>query len=157
MLAFFHLCHYHCLMAQSAYDKALYLLTSREHTERELRTKLSQKGYREEDVDGAMERVKREGYLSEERFVEVFLRSRMRKSPEGKRILMMRLLEKGSPKSIASEILDQFWESEEWKKSLKDELESITRRKGKDYAVSKMMQKGFTMREIKEAMEDEDE
>ena len=63
-------------MAQSAYDKAISLLAMREHTKNELKDKLEKKGYREDDISDAISRLDREGYISEERFAEVFIRSR---------------------------------------------------------------------------------
>ena len=75
----------------SAYDRALSLLAVREHTEHEIRQKLREKGCSPDDIDDAVTRLLREHAISEERFIEVFVRSRMRKSPEGKYILSQRL------------------------------------------------------------------
>lgn len=141
-------------MAQTAYDKALYLLSSREHTEKELKEKLSLKGYGQEDIEDAVVRLKRENYLSEERFAEVYIRSRLRKSPEGKSILSLRLQEKGTPRGVAQAALQEAWERGDYLESLKEAYSSYERKKGKEYAIQKLMQKGFSMREIQEARED---
>ena len=52
-------------MDRSSYDKAIKLLSLREHTEKELRAKLEDKGFSGEDIDSTIERLKTEGYLSE--------------------------------------------------------------------------------------------
>ena len=125
------------------YDKAVYLLSMREHTEKELRNKLVQKGYSGKDIEETVERLKKEHYLSEERFVECFVRSRMRKSPEGKYLLGMRLSEKGSPREIYSPYLDEFFENEEHVPFVRDNLEKLLRQKGREKAKLTLMKKGF--------------
>ena len=143
-------------MAQSAYDKAVSLLAIREHTKKELKEKLENKGYREDEISSSLERLEKEGYISEERFAEVFIRSRLKKSPEGKSIILYRLMEKGCLKDIASAFIEEAWENELWLEPLKKELDTLIRRKGQEYAEAKMRQKGFSFREIKEAMESDE-
>ena len=143
-------------MAQSAYDKAVSLLAIREHTKKELKERLENKGYREDEISSSLERLEKEGYISEERFAEVFIRSRLKKSPEGKSIILYRLMEKGCPKDIASSSIEDAWENELWLEPLKKELDTLIRRKGQEYAEAKMRQKGFSFREIKEAMESDE-
>ena len=143
-------------MAQSAYDKAVSLLAIREHTKKELKEMLENKGYREDEISSSLERLEKEGYISEERFAEVFIRSRLKKSPEGKSIILYRLMEKGCPKDIASSFIEDAWENELWLEPLKKELDTLIRRKGQEYAEAKMRQKGFSFREIKEAMESDE-
>lgn len=144
-------------MSQSAYDKALYLLSSREHTERELHTKLLQKGYGEEDVENAVVRLKKEGALSEERFAEVFIRSRLRKSAEGRSLLSLRLQEKGTPRTVAQAALEEAWENEVYLEPLREAYHDYARKKGTEYARGKLMQKGFTLSEIRRVEERDDD
>lgn len=61
---------------RSAYDKALGLLARREHSRRELKTKLRQGGYEGEETTAAIERLGEQRYQDDERFAEVLLRSR---------------------------------------------------------------------------------
>ncbi len=140
-------------MAQSAYDKAVSLLAIREHTKKELKEKLENKGYGEDEISSSLEHLEKEGYISEERFAEVFIRSRLKKNPEGYTLILCRLMEKGCSREIASRALDEAWENRLWLDPLKRELEALTRRKGEEYAVAKMRQKGFTNSEIREAKE----
>ena len=143
-------------MAQSAYDKAVSLLAIREHTKKELKEKLENKGYREDEISSSLERLENEGYISEERFAEVFIRSRLKKSPEGRSVLLCRMMEKGCPRDISSNAIDEAWEDKLWVETLRNELKTIERRKGEEYAVQKMKQKGFTSYEIREAKEDDE-
>lgn len=141
----------------SAYDRALALLAVREHTEKEIRTKLRQKEYSEEEIDDAVDRLLSEHAISEERFMEVFVRSRMRKSPEGKYILSQRLNEKGSPKSIWRPYLDEWWENGEWVPYLTVALESGIRRKGREKTLASLARKGWSWSELNRALSEIDE
>jgi len=62
---------------RSAYDKALGLLGRREHSRRELKTKLRQGGYQGEETSAAIDRLGEQQYQDDDRFAEVLLRSRI--------------------------------------------------------------------------------
>lgn len=62
---------------RSAYDKALGLLARREHSRRELKTKLRQGGYQGEETTAAIDRLGEQHYQDDDRFAEVLLRSRI--------------------------------------------------------------------------------
>ena len=62
---------------RSAYDKALGLLARREHSRRELKTKLRQGGYAGEETIAAIDRLGEQQYQDDDRFAEVLLRSRI--------------------------------------------------------------------------------
>ncbi len=59
------------------WNRALRLLTRREHSVLELRQKLQRKGYEAEQVDPVLERLVAEGLLNEHRFAESFTRLRV--------------------------------------------------------------------------------
>lgn len=61
---------------RSAYDKALGLLARREHSRRELKTKLRQSGYEGEETSAAIDRLGEQHYQDDDRFAEVLVRSR---------------------------------------------------------------------------------
>jgi regulatory protein len=62
---------------RSAYDKALDLLARREHSRKELKTKLRQGGYEGEETVDAIDRLGEQHYQDDDRFAEVLLRSRI--------------------------------------------------------------------------------
>ena len=134
-----------------AYDKAISLLSMREHTEKELREKLSARSFPHEDIDNAIARVRREGYLSEERFAEIFIRSRLRKLPEGRGLLSLRLRERGCPDAIARKALDDAWEREDYLMPLVSFLDELQRKKGNEKALATLYRKGFTSSEVRAA------
>ncbi len=61
---------------ETAYACALRLLVRREHSERELRFKLECRDTDAAVIDAVVERLVGDGYLSDARFAEVFVRSR---------------------------------------------------------------------------------
>lgn len=62
---------------RTAYDKALGLLARREHSRKELKTKLRQGGYEGEETSAAIDRLGEQHYQDDDRFGEVMLRSRI--------------------------------------------------------------------------------
>ncbi|RAO75252.1 regulatory protein RecX [Dyella jiangningensis] len=60
----------------SAYNKALGLLARREHSRRELKLKLRQKGYESEEAGAALDRLGEQHYQDDDRFAEMLVRSR---------------------------------------------------------------------------------
>ena len=62
----------------AAYSCAVRALGRREHCAAELRAKLQQRDYGDEVISMVLERLKADGYLSEARFAEAFLRMRLR-------------------------------------------------------------------------------
>ena len=134
-----------------AYDKAVSFLAMREHTEKEIREKLSARSFSPEDIDSAIGRLRREGLLSEERFAEFFIRSRLRKLPEGRSILSMRLRERGCPDAVARKALSEAWEREDYLMPLASYLEELERKKGREKALAALYRKGFSSSEVRAA------
>jgi regulatory protein len=60
-----------------AYDKGLGLLGRREHSARELKTKLARKGHAKEDIASALGRLRDKSYQSDERFGVSIARTRV--------------------------------------------------------------------------------
>ena len=135
-----------------AYERAIRLLAVREHTEKEIRQKLSAKGYSAEEIDSAVSKLIAERSLSEERFADSYIRSRLRKSPEGKSILRMRLKEKGTPSDVADSALSAAWERGDYLKPLSLYYSTLVRRKGEEGARAVLLRKGFRESEIREAV-----
>ncbi len=79
--------------AERAYQKALFLLERRDHTEAELRQKLKNKDFLPESIDKVIERLKEYKLIDDRRFTEQYLRYHM--GEQSKRTLSMKLLQKG--------------------------------------------------------------
>lgn len=129
--------------SDDAYEKALGLLVLREHTRSELEMKLGRKGFRDDDIISALDRLEKEGSLDEQRFAEVFIRSRLRKNPEGKFLLARRLEMRGCRKSAYQGVLDKVFEDGEYLPYLEAAVEKSLRLKGREKTLSAFIQKGF--------------
>jgi regulatory protein len=90
---------------RTAYDKALGLLARREHSRRELKTKLRQYGYEGEEATAAIDRVGAQHYQDDDRFAEVLLRSRIAQG-YGPMRLRMELKTHGLSDARIRELLD---------------------------------------------------
>jgi regulatory protein len=61
----------------SAYEKALGLLARREHSARELKTKLARRGFDADENAAALERLRSKDFQNDARFGEMLVRSRI--------------------------------------------------------------------------------
>jgi regulatory protein len=88
-----------------ATEAGIRLLTARPRAEKELRTRLRQKGYEAGAIDAAIERLRGWGYLDDEAFARTWVANRMAHRPRGSRLLAQELRHKGVDRDqIASAI-----------------------------------------------------
>lgn len=66
-------------MKSDVHLAAIHLLASREHSSAELRRKLSAKDFPEAEIDDVLASLEQEGLLSNERYAECYVRSRINK------------------------------------------------------------------------------
>ena len=93
-------------------DQALRFLSLREHNRRELALKLKNKGYEQDIINRTLDSLEEDGSLSEERYVEAYIRSSNRRHPEGKSMMMARLLSKGADREVCSRVLDNIYNND---------------------------------------------
>lgn len=86
-------------------DRALRLLARREHSVRELRTKLAARGFADDDIACALEHLAGRDLLSDQRFAEAFLRSR-RERGQGPLRIRAQLRQRGVSAELVSAALD---------------------------------------------------
>ena len=72
---------------RSVYDKALGLLARREHSARELKTKLAARGHAKDEASAAIDRLKEQEYQSDDRFAASLARRRAAQGYGPRRIL----------------------------------------------------------------------
>ncbi len=82
-------------------------LARRSHFERELERKLHQRGYDSEEVADTLERLRDQGFVDDRRTAGEFVRSRLRRAPEGRRKLSSELSRRGVPSEIITEVLEE--------------------------------------------------
>lgn len=95
-------------MSRSAYTCALELLARREHSQKQLTEKLRQKGFTDlEEIRQVLETLVSQGYQSDQRFAEAYMRSRIQKG-FGLRRVIVELQQKGI---VDDELLDALAQS----------------------------------------------
>ena len=82
------------------------LLARREHSTRELRDKLLARGFEDDDITPALQTLSREGLLSDERFTESFIHSRMERG-SGPVKIRAELRQRGVTDEVISNWLDE--------------------------------------------------
>ncbi|MCB5163054.1 recombination regulator RecX [Marinomonas algarum] len=90
----------------STFDHALFFLSHREHSSKELIHKLNAKGHTEDDIASAVERLQAINYLNDERFTEIFIRSRISK-PLGENRILQELSQKGIDRELARRVIEE--------------------------------------------------
>ncbi|WP_445355904.1 regulatory protein RecX [Microbulbifer sp. EKSA008] len=91
--------------AQALFSAALELLTRREHSRHELRQKLAAK-FPSADFDTLFERLHELNYQSDQRFAEVFARSRVQRG-QGPMRIRQELQQRGVCGELIAQALDQ--------------------------------------------------
>ncbi|TYL48674.1 regulatory protein RecX [Marinomonas sp. IMCC 4694] len=139
----------------SVFDHALSFLSYREHGTKELATKLKNKGYPEEDIAKTLERLQDMNYLNDQRFADIFVRSRISK-PLGVIRIMQELGQKGINSDIAKHAIEEA--DVDWfelAKQLKErrfgeEIETDYKEKVKQFRY--LQYRGFDFEQIKYAV-----
>jgi len=80
----------------SAYEKALQLLAARAHFREELARKLAARGYPEDEISAALDRLAGEGYLDDEKAAAGFVAGRLAKGALGRTRLRAELQAHGA-------------------------------------------------------------
>lgn len=132
----------------NAYDKALSLLAIREYSSKELERKLIDKGFGKEEVENSIASLKKNNFLSDERYALSYINSRMRKTPEGEYIIYIRLREKGVENDLARLITHSFFENGEHIPYLSKALDKSIRIRGKEKSILFFERKGFSLKDI---------
>ena len=92
---------------------AMNLLSLREHSAKELHTKLTKKFSSKEIVSDVIQRLQNDGLQSDERFTEAFVNMRLRQG-KGALVIRMELKEKGISSSLIEKYISGGEEAVDW-------------------------------------------
>ena len=134
-----------------AYEKALSLLAMREHTKKELKEKLRNKGFKDNEIEEALAKLEKEGAISNARFIEMFIRSRIKKG-DSAALIRLKLKDKGISGEDIDNAIDELINSDEYKEMVKRVVKEALSKKEMNKAVQGLVRKGFKTSEIKEAL-----
>ncbi len=102
---------YDAPMEQSALDYAAGLLDARAYSSAALLKKLQERGYRSEESEEALEKLRSYGYVNDEEFAGSLAR-RAAESGKGSRRIILELREKGIDKELAAKAASGYKESD---------------------------------------------
>ncbi len=138
---------YNKVLGSRCRDKALEYLARREHSKGELELKLLRKGFPRELIGPQLEELEEANLLSDYRYAQSFITSRLRRSPEGSKMLIMRLRQKGVSREVAQRVIAETYNLEE---ALERALERATKRVGteREALIKELQKRGFAYYEI---------
>jgi regulatory protein len=90
-----------------AVDAALNFLSYRQRTGREVRRKLASRGFSEEAIEAAMQRLRVVGLVDDEAFVSAYVRDRIAHRPMGVRRMAQELYVKGISREVALPAIEE--------------------------------------------------
>ena len=92
---------------------ALRFLSYRQRSEKEIRNKLKSKRISIGNVDKIITTLSKLNFINDEQFAKLFLESFLIKKPMGRRLISMKLLEKGIKKDITEKVLTENYKEED--------------------------------------------
>ena len=134
-----------------AYKKGLELLGRREHTAFELSRKFKERGYSQPVSAVVLTKLQKAGYLDDRRYAEAWVRSRLKRRPEGYSRLAAGLARRGVDRRTVTAVLDAMFTEEESEKALAAAAEKILKRGTADEVavLKKLTTLGFSYRQAK--------
>lgn len=89
------------------------LLARRPHFRAELRAKLRQRGFDDDEVESALDNLTEQRLLDDARTAREFVEFRLQREPVGKRRLLAELARKGAPEEAARDAVDEATEDDD--------------------------------------------
>ena len=138
--------------------KALELLGIREHSCQELKRKLFARFHNHEpEIERCLEELQSEDYLSDQRFTQLFIESRLNNKRVGPFKIVADLQQRGIDRDTAHSIMDELADEEFWLSKIKDNLEELckgNKKNNRQALGQKLFQRGFAYELINQALND---
>ena len=138
--------------------KALELLGIREHSCQELKRKLIARFHNHEsEIERCLEELQSEDYLSDQRFTQLFIESRLNNKRVGPFKIVADLQQRGIDRDTAHSIMDELADEEFWLSKIKDNLEELckgNKKNNRQALGQKLFQRGFAYELINQALND---
>lgn len=136
--------------------KALEFLATREHNRFELSIKLKKKEYPSDVIAQVLDDLEHEHILSDERYAENFISMRLRKAPEGKPLLLGRLIQKGVDRATAEAAVNRCCDEDAMSSAILRAAEKLSKKYlDEDSLIFALQKKGFTKSNIRVALDTE--
>ena len=133
-----------------ARNKAFKLLSYRERTIKEIEDRLSKKDFEADVIKAVVDFLLEKDYLNEERFAEMWIRSRIRRKAEGLRKLKAALKQKGVDDRVADDALSQEFDKQMQQEALEAATEKmLVKSQGdRDKFIRMLLGRGFSWKQI---------
>jgi regulatory protein len=97
---------------------ALNYLNYKQRTEKEIRKKLKEKKISEKSTDKIISILKDLKFLNDDQYAKMYIEEKLANNPKGKRVIAMKLAEKGISKEVINNVIDsKYSEDTEIKKA----------------------------------------
>ena len=137
------------------YDKALSLLSRRDHGKKELILKLIQKGFNKDLSQQVVDELVDKHLINDVKFAYQLIVSRQRKNPEGIPLLKMRLKNKMLSSCDVDKAIDQYLKDDTYYDAIEIAIKKLRRKNSTtDNLVMAMVKKGFSKRDVIEVLSD---
>ncbi|OGT49155.1 MAG: hypothetical protein A3E82_09405 [Gammaproteobacteria bacterium RIFCSPHIGHO2_12_FULL_38_11] len=134
-----------------SYDKAIDLLSRREHSRLELKQKLMQRNFSEEEINVTLDQLIKNNFQSDERFSESYVRHR-KQSGFGPLKITAELIERGITNALISVVIDL--NADEWREQMitlwKRKFSDASRDKPKQFRF--LLSRGFSAEMIRDVL-----
>ncbi len=138
--------------------KALELLGIREHSRQELKRKLIARFHNHEsEIELCLKELQSEDYLSDQRFTQLFIESRLNNKRVGPFKIIADLQQRGIDRDTAHSIMEELADEEFWLSKIKDNLEELckgNKKINRQTLGQKLFQRGFAYELINQALND---
>lgn len=141
-----------------AFNSAMFSLDMRDHSEKEIRQKLSHK-YDEQSVDTAVEKLLDLGLVNDRRYAELLTRELFERKKYGKNRVKSELFRKGISSDIINEVLEEY-ENENEPDNVQTIVDIIRKKyynklndeKSRQKVVAAFVRLGYSFSDIRQAM-----
>jgi regulatory protein len=139
----------------SAYDRAVSLLARRAHFAAELRRKLAERDYPEEEIAAAVERLREQGYLDDAKLAREFASAKAQRSGVGGARVRAELAKRGVDSAAAREAVADALPEDDYEAALNAARRWTRSHASERAALGRHLQrKGFSMRAIVRVLQD---
>lgn len=138
-----------------SYNYAVTLLSRRDHTVKEINDKLKQKGYGQY-ASATVHKLSEQGYLSDERFAQMYVRELLNLKNYGKKRIVQDLMRKGVSREIIEDILSETEIPDDRIREIIERkyLRFINDEKGLKKTVNALLRLGYSYSEIRNALKE---
>ncbi len=144
----------------SATEYSLKYINLYPKTEKELRAKLMEKHYGEEEIEKTITYLKRKNYVNDELYCELYINSQLIKKGKPLYAVKQKLLQKWVDKTLVNKSLAQYKdEIDDWVSQTIEKLIQQRKKKGLEWfeIIQKLMMRGYSLELIKKVLNKREE